>query len=289
MNVSMDMPVLEGIEENASGHMKTDEDNGQQIVAAPVSMPSLDDDVETQNAHGNTENVPMDLEDVHNAVDDGQIKFIINDGQLLQLNDHIITDADGNQILVQGTDSEHIQQLLQSVGVLQTGDGLDGDALHMINENNQMIIVQQDGSGEAQLIDASMLNADGQIVIQQAHEDENSQSTGEDGVQIPVSVTFTTQPTDIEMHPQQIHDDGSQEGHQQDETINSQEQEQLHHEGENETTELTENKSENKDSNETGEESSVVDGNDKTDQSKAVGENSDSNTVNETQVFYNIL
>ncbi|CAD7090864.1 unnamed protein product [Hermetia illucens] len=102
-------------------------------------------------------------------------------------------DADGNQILVPGTDSEQIQRLLQSVGVLQTTDGLDGE-LQMISDNNQMIVVQQ-GYNEAQLIDALLLIADGHIVIQQSKDGdipEGAPAIGEDGVQIPVSVAYTT-------------------------------------------------------------------------------------------------
>lgn len=193
--MSIDMPVLETMEDNSGQNqeLKLEDDNNQQMVGVPVSMPSLDDEVEAQNAHANSE-----------AVDDGQIKFILNDGQLLQYNNHILTDSEGNSILVQGTDSEQIQQLLQSVGVLQGGEGLDGEALHMLDENNQIMIVQQDGSGEAQLIDASMINADGQIVIQQAHDDDNSQST--DGI----PVQYATQDNNMELH-QHMQDDGSQE------------------------------------------------------------------------------
>lgn len=106
-----------------------------------VNMPSLDD--ESQPSSG--DQVPMDLDDIQNAAESGQIKFILNEnGQLLHLENHHIltTDADGNQILVQ--DSEQIQQLLQSVGVLQTGDGEGGEqTFQMIQgENNQMILVQ---------------------------------------------------------------------------------------------------------------------------------------------------
>lgn len=107
----------------------------------PVSMPSLDDESQPSSS----DQVPMDLDDIQNAAESGQIKFILNEnGQLLQLDNHHIltTDADGNQILVQ--DSEQIQQLLQSVGVLQAGDGEGGEqTFQMIQgENNQMILVQ---------------------------------------------------------------------------------------------------------------------------------------------------
>lgn len=122
----------------------------QEQHSGPVSMPSLDDDGDDSSHPSNTEQIPMDLEEMQNAAESGQIKFIMNeDGQILQLDNHIITtDADGNQILVQGTDSEQIQQLLQSVGVLQAGEG-DGETYQMIQgENNQMIIVQGEGNAE---------------------------------------------------------------------------------------------------------------------------------------------
>lgn len=132
----------------------------QHSQSGPVSMPSLDDDADASQPSSGDQ-VPMDLEDIQNAAESGQIKFILNEnGQLLQLDNHIITtDADGNQIIVQG--SEQIQQLLQSVGVLQAGDGDGEQTFQMIQgENNQMILVQGDNN-EAQLIDASMLNEDG--------------------------------------------------------------------------------------------------------------------------------
>ncbi|XP_055610758.1 zinc finger protein 236 isoform X2 [Uranotaenia lowii] len=193
----IDMPTLD----------QTDDQQQQPKQEAginmPVSMPSLDDDGEqSQNSQAsNAEGVPMELE----AIQDGegqQIKFILNEnGQILQLDNHILTtDADGNQILVQGTDSEQIQQLLQSVGVvMQGGEGLgEGETLQMISgdgQTGQMILVQG-ADGQEQLIDASLLNADGNIVIQQSQEGElnaeGTHITTEDGLQIPVSVAFTT-------------------------------------------------------------------------------------------------
>lgn len=169
----------------------------QEQHSGPVSMPSLDDDGDDSSHPSNTEQIPMDLEEMQNAAESGQIKFIMNeDGQILQLDNHIITtDADGNQILVQGTDSEQIQQLLQSVGVLQAGEG-DGETYQMIQgENNQMIIVQGEGN-EAQIIDASMLNEDGHLVIQHNENDELPEGmhiVNEDGVQVPVSIAFSQQ------------------------------------------------------------------------------------------------
>uniref|UniRef100_A0AAG5D6B9 C2H2-type domain-containing protein n=1 Tax=Anopheles atroparvus TaxID=41427 RepID=A0AAG5D6B9_ANOAO len=191
-SVGIDMPTLDQGDEQQQQQQKE-----QQHM--PVSMPSLDDDGEqSQNSqNSNTENVPMELEDMQGA-DGQQIKFILNEsGQLLQLdNNHIITtDAEGNQILVQGADSEHIQQLLQSVGVVMQGS--EGETLQMLSSDgqNQMILVRG-ADGQEQLIDASLLNADGNIVIQQQQEGElnaeGTHITTEDGLQIPVSVAFTT-------------------------------------------------------------------------------------------------
>lgn len=169
-----------------------------------VSMPSLDDDAEGSQP-SSSDQVPMDLEDIQNAAESGQIKFILNEnGQLLQLDNHILTtDAEGNQILVQ--DSEQIQQLLQSVGVLQAdGDGGEQTFQMIQGENNQMILVQGDNN-EAQLIDASMLNEDGQLVIQH-HGDqlpEGMHVVNEDGVQVPVSIAFAQHLESAAEHHQQ--------------------------------------------------------------------------------------
>uniref|UniRef100_A0A182QTX1 C2H2-type domain-containing protein n=1 Tax=Anopheles farauti TaxID=69004 RepID=A0A182QTX1_9DIPT len=201
-SVGIDMPTLDQGDEQQS------QKEQQQLQSMPVSMPSLDDDGEqSQNSqNSNTENVPMELEDMQGAEGTAtagagqQINLILNDGQVLQLDNHILTtDAEGNQILVQGTDTEQIQQLLQSVGVvMQGGEGLgEGETLQMISGdgNNQMILVQG-ADGQEQLIDASLLNADGNIVIQQSQEGElnaeGTHITTEDGLQIPVSVAFTT-------------------------------------------------------------------------------------------------
>uniref|UniRef100_U5EPY9 Putative putzig n=1 Tax=Corethrella appendiculata TaxID=1370023 RepID=U5EPY9_9DIPT len=203
-NVGIDMPTLDQGDENNEQLLQQE---AHQTKTEPVSMPSLDDDGETQNSQqSNTEAVPMDLEELQNASDGQQIKFILNEnGQLLQLDNHILTtDADGNQILVQGTDTEQIQQLLQSVGVvMQGGEGLgEGETLQMISgENNQMILVQG-ADGQEQLIDASMLNAEGTHI------------TTEDGIQIPVSVAFTTAGNGEQQHLLQIQNDGEHGGEQ---------------------------------------------------------------------------
>lgn len=239
VSVGIDMPMLDQPEENNQRvdqkSQITERVQQDQVPSGPVSMPSLDDEGDSQSQPSNTDQVPMDLEDMQNSVEGGQIKFILNEnGQILQLDNHIITtDADGNQILVQGTDSEQIQQLLQSVGVLQTGDGLDGETLQMIGDNNQMIIVQQ-GDNEAQLIDASLLNADGHIVIQQAQDGdmtEGAHAIGEDGVRIPVSVAFTShgQPGEaVTIHAQNAHN--QQEEQENAELLAQQAKEQINEE-----------------------------------------------------------
>lgn len=198
----------------------------------PVSMPSLDDDADGSQP-SSSDQVPMDLEDIQNAAESGQIKFILNEnGQLIQLDNHILTtDADGNQILVQ--DSEQIQQLLQSVGVLQATDGEGGEqTFQMIQgENNQMILVQGDNN-EAQLIDASMLNEDGQLVIQHHGDGELPQGmhvVNEDGVQVPVSIAFAQHldESSVEHHQNQQHELQQQDGeHDIDKTHHEQETEE---------------------------------------------------------------
>uniref|UniRef100_A0A1A9Z3J3 C2H2-type domain-containing protein n=1 Tax=Glossina pallidipes TaxID=7398 RepID=A0A1A9Z3J3_GLOPL len=144
-------------------------------------------------AAGEQQQVALELDEatMQAQVDGGQIKFILNEsGQLLQLDNHIITDADGNQILVQ--DPEQIQQLLQSVGVLQPGDGLDGETLQMMTDANGQMVLVQGENNETQLIDASLLNAEGQLVIQQSQDGEGGAHViGEDGTRIPVSVSYT--------------------------------------------------------------------------------------------------
>lgn len=195
-------------------------------------MPSLDDEGDGSQP-SSSDHVPMDLEDIQNAAESGQIKFILNEnGQLLQLDNHILTtDAEGNQILVQ--DSEQIQQLLQSVGVLQAtdGDGTEQTFQMIQGENNQMILVQGDNN-EAQLIDASMLNEDGQLVIQH-HGDtlpEGMHVVNEDGVQVPVSIAFAQhlESAAVEHHQQQQQQQEQHEQHEQHELH------QQHQEGEHE-------------------------------------------------------
>lgn len=218
-------------EQQHQDHLVEGDDQNSQS-GGPVSMPSLDDDAESSQPSTNDQ-VPMDLDEMQNAAESGQIKFILNEnGQLIQLDNHILTtDADGNQILVQGTDSEHLQQLLQSVGVLQAGDGDGEQTFQMIQgENNQMILVQGDNN-EAQLIDASMLNEDGHLVIQQ-HGDgelpEGMHVVNEDGVQVPVSIAFAQHMDESSAdhhHHQQQQQHEQHEQHEQQEFAQQMEEE----------------------------------------------------------------
>lgn len=190
------MPTLDqpdDSQQQQSHEEDSDQQEGRQHQI--VNMPNLDDDGDTQNSQSSEQNqVAMDLEELQNAAGGEGIKYILSEnGQLLQLDNHILTtDADGNQILVQGTDSEQIQQLLQSVGVVMQGG--EGETIQMLGDNNQMIIVQGSDGQEAQLINASMLNSEGNIVIQQSQQGElnaeGTHITTEDGIQIPVSVAF---------------------------------------------------------------------------------------------------
>ncbi|XP_039966153.1 uncharacterized protein LOC120778438 isoform X1 [Bactrocera tryoni] len=169
-------------------------------------------------ADHNQQQVAMELDESMQAqVEGGQIKFILNEnGQLLQLDNHIITDADGNQILVQ--DPEQIQQLLQSAGLLQSGDGIDGETLQMMTDGNGQMVLVQGENNETQLIDASLLNADGQLVIQQGHDGELGEGAhviGEDGTRIPVSVSYTADGQPIVRVQQQMLETGGGEEDQQ--------------------------------------------------------------------------
>lgn len=191
-----------------------DINDSQEKTEVHVSMPSLnaDDEENTQSSQEQTEvqhmegeQIPMDLEDLQNAAGEGQqLKFIVDEnGQFLQLDNHILTtDAEGNQILVQGTDQEQLQHLLQSVGVdgnqmlvqIQgNGEEIDGEGttLQMIGgdgNQGQMILVQG-ADGESQLIDASMLQTEGGNLVLQQGADGETHLTTADG--IPVSVSFS--------------------------------------------------------------------------------------------------
>lgn len=195
-------------------NLADDATDSQEKTEVHVSMPSLnpDDEENTQSSQEQTEvqhieggeSIPIDLEELQNAAGDGQLKFIVDEnGQILQLDNHILTtDAEGNQILVQGTDQEQLQHLLQSVGVdgnqvlvqLQgNGEEIDGEGatLQMIGgdgNQGQMILVQG-ADGESQLIDASMLQTEGGNLVLQQGADGETHLTTADG--IPVSVSFS--------------------------------------------------------------------------------------------------
>ncbi|KAH8286537.1 hypothetical protein KR054_011056 [Drosophila jambulina] len=160
---------------------------------------------EAGEAAGGEQQVAMELDEAMQAqVDGGQIKFIVNEnGHLLQLDNHILTDAEGNQIIVQ--DPEQIQQLLQSVGVLQSGEGLEGETLQMMTDGSgQMVLVHGDNN-EQQLIDASLLNSEGQLIIQQGQDgEEGAHVISEDGTRIPVSVSYTEDGQPIVQVQQQV-------------------------------------------------------------------------------------
>lgn len=187
----------------------------EQTHRATVSMPSLHDDENTQSSQEQQQTadnqqgdqaIPMDLEELQQA-EGQQLKFIVDEnGQFLQLDNHILTtDSEGNQILVQGTNQEQLQHLLQSVGVdgnqvlvqLQgNGEGIDSEgATLQFGEGGQgqMILVQNE-NGESQLIDASMLQTEGgNLVLQQGADGETTLTTA-DG--IPVSVSFSGEGND---------------------------------------------------------------------------------------------
>lgn len=222
---------------------------------ATVSMPSLHDDENTQSSQEQQQSaenqqgeqghaIPMDLEELQ-AAEGQQLKFIVDEnGQFLQLDNHILTtDAEGNQILVQGTNQEQLQHLLQSVGVdgnqvlvqLQgNGEGIDGEgATLQFGEGGQgqMILVQNE-NGESQLIDASMLQTEGgNLVLQQGADGETTLTTA-DG--IPVSVSFTGEGGDGQITVTMAGEDGQQQIYIQQpvEMTEGQEQEHVSHEGE---------------------------------------------------------
>ena len=115
---SVNMPSLDVEDED---HTQSSQEEQQQQIHEQNEMSQEQTDGEEQ-----MQGIPMDLEDLQNA-NDGQLKFIVDEnGQILQLDNHILTtDAEGNQILVQGSDNEHLQQLLQSVGVVVgNGEGM---------------------------------------------------------------------------------------------------------------------------------------------------------------------
>lgn len=127
--------------------------SSQDNEEAHVSMPSLhDEDRSQEEKELQGEEVPMDLEEMPGNEEGQQLKFIVDEnGQFLQLDNHILTtDADGNQILV-GVDGNQV--LVQ----LQGGDeSLDAEgAIQMAlggNADGQGLILVQGPDGESQLI-----------------------------------------------------------------------------------------------------------------------------------------
>ncbi|XP_054735750.1 uncharacterized protein LOC129242878 isoform X1 [Anastrepha obliqua] len=197
--------------------------SAEEPSATTASTSDVNGDTHSEHTAGgegdhHQQQVAMELDEAMQAqVEGGQIKFILNEnGQLLQLDNHIITDAEGNQILVQ--DPEQIQQLLQSAGLLQSGDGLDGETLQMMTDANGQMVLVQGENNETQLIDASLLNADGQLVIQQGHDGELGEGAhviGEDGTRIPVSVSYTADGQPIVRVQQQMMEGAGGEEDQQ--------------------------------------------------------------------------
>uniref|UniRef100_A0A1B0G1T8 Uncharacterized protein n=1 Tax=Glossina morsitans morsitans TaxID=37546 RepID=A0A1B0G1T8_GLOMM len=122
----------------------TDEDEGVPMLIGLKTLDNVNHLI--LNLSGLNEVDPCRIRGL--KIESRQIKLIVNEnGELLQLGSHIITDGDGNQILVQ--DPDQIQQLLQTAGLFQM----------MADANGQMVLVQGD-SNETQLMDASLLNAD---------------------------------------------------------------------------------------------------------------------------------
>ncbi|XP_055317747.1 uncharacterized protein LOC129576551 [Sitodiplosis mosellana] len=96
-------PADQELKTNSEEQHQEHLDNEQKLAqGVSVSMPSLDDDADG-NQPSSSDQVPMDLEDIQNAAESGQIKFILDEnGQMMQSNIHILTtDADSNQIFVQ--------------------------------------------------------------------------------------------------------------------------------------------------------------------------------------------
>lgn len=117
---------------------------------------------EEHRSESNTDPVPMEVENMNpEQPESGEIKLMLDsdnqlitsDGQILQLDNHVLTDADGNQIItssdgqiltVQGADNEQLQQLLQSVGVVVQQEGGEEEQMQMQLDGSQVIIVQTD-------------------------------------------------------------------------------------------------------------------------------------------------
>jgi zinc finger protein 423 len=117
-----------------------------------VSMPSLHDDERSQEEKElQGEEVPMDLEEMPGS-EGQQLKFIVDEnGQFLQLDNHILTtDAEGNQILV-GVDGNQVLVQLQGGDESLDSEGAIQMALSGQGEGQGLILVQGP-DGESQLI-----------------------------------------------------------------------------------------------------------------------------------------
>uniref|UniRef100_A0A1A9VU08 C2H2-type domain-containing protein n=1 Tax=Glossina austeni TaxID=7395 RepID=A0A1A9VU08_GLOAU len=190
--------IISGGEVNADSatSQATDKNVTEDIASETSEKVTQEQQVTTAIAEAEQEQ-PASLElnatTLEAQIESGQIKLILNEnGELLQLGSHIITDGDGNQILEQ--DADQIQQLLQTAGLFQM----------MADANGQMVLVQGD-SNETKLMDASLVNADGQLVIQQSQDLEGSTHViSEDGTRIPVSVSYTEDGQPLVQLQQQI-------------------------------------------------------------------------------------
>ncbi|KAL9897278.1 uncharacterized protein ACN2A1_007331 isoform 1-T3 [Glossina fuscipes fuscipes] len=177
--VNDDNEISQAIDKNVTEEMASETSEKamqeQQLTAAVVEA----DQQQQASLQLNTPTLQAQTES-------GQIKLILNEnGELLQLGSHIITDGDGNQILVQ--DPDQIQQLLQTAGLFQM----------MADANGEMVFVQGD-SNETQLMD-------GQLMIQQSQDLEGSAHViSEDGTRVPVSVSYTEDGQPIVQLQQQI-------------------------------------------------------------------------------------
>ncbi|XP_063701453.1 uncharacterized protein LOC134831605 isoform X2 [Culicoides brevitarsis] len=205
--ISIDMPTLDGdLGQETAKSEDAKQEEQQQVLQAPVSMPSLDDDQDgnTQESQvSNTDAVPMELDEIQTGADGQQIKFILNEnGQILSLDNHILTtDMDGNQILVPGADVEQLQALLQSGGVVMQGEeegqqilvqGTDIEQLQALIQSGNVVMQGEEGIGEGQQILVQGADMEGlQALIPQGELNaEGTHITTEDGIQIPVSITF---------------------------------------------------------------------------------------------------
>lgn len=151
----------------------------------PISMPSLDDDdpaALVQATDGEYAQNELDMVGMQQGMELSQgpaLKYTLDEnGQLVQMGaHHILTDADGNQIVLQGGDPAQLQHLLA---------GLQGGTVQMMNdENNQMIFVEQNHQA-SDLIEESIMSAgDEQLYVEMqpvAHQANNNENNNNGGV-----------------------------------------------------------------------------------------------------------